>query len=110
MYSVEVEVEVEVEVVVVEPKGSMALMEGHKMLVTALPMYHRASEVLPMNHPMIDPMKVLGAEQAPMSDLIRVDNCHMSSSEHLLEDHLKMLASWVVAVFGVDRVFRSLAN
>jgi hypothetical protein len=101
---------VEVEVVVVEPRGSMALTEGHKMLGTALPMYHRASEVPPMNHSVIDPMLVLGAEEAAMSELMRVGNCHMSSSEHLLEDHLKMLASWV-AVFGMkDRAFRSLAN
>lgn len=94
----------------------MVLLEGHKMLETALPMYHRASEVPPMNHSVIDPMQVLEAEQeleaeeAPMSELIRVDNFHMSSSEHLLVDHLEILASWVVVFGMLDRVFQSLAE
>ena len=83
---------------VVGPKRNMALMEDHKMLETALPMYHRASEVPPMNRSMFDPMQVL-EEEAPMSELTRVGNSHMSSSEHLLVDHL-MLASWAV-VFGM---------
>ena len=95
VYLVEVE-----DVVVVGPMRSMALVEGHKMLGTPLPMSHRASEVPPMNYPMFDPMQVLEAEEAPMSELIRVGNSHMSSSEHLLVDHLKTLASWV-AVFGM---------
>lgn len=104
---------VEVEAVVVESKRSMVFVEGHKMLGTALPMYHRASDVPPTNHSVsrFGPMQVLEAEEAPMSELIWVGNSHMSSSEHLLVDHLKILASCVVAVFGMwDRVFHSLAN
>ena len=84
----------------VEPKGSMASVEGHMMLGTALPKYHRASEAPPMNHLAFDPMKMLESEEAPMSVWIRVGNSHMSSSEHLLVDRLEMLASWA-AVFGM---------
>jgi hypothetical protein len=96
-----VEVVIVVIVVVVGAKRGMALVEGHKMMGTALPMYHRASEVPPMNQPMFDPMQMLEVEEAPMSELIRVGNSHMSSSEHLLVVHLKILASWV-AVFGKE--------
>jgi len=85
--------------VVVEPKRSKALVEPHKMLETAPPMYQRESEVPPMNHSVIDSMQVVEAEEAPMSELIRVGNFRMSSSEHLRVDHLKILASWVT-VFG----------
>ena len=85
---------------IVAPKWSMAFVEGHKMMGTALPMYHRASEAPPMNQSAIDPMQVLEMEEAPMSELIWVGSSHMSSSEHLLVGHLKILASWV-AVFGM---------
>lgn len=95
MHSVEAVV-----VVVVEPKMSMAFVEGNMMLGTELSKYHRVSKVPPMNHPMFDPMQMVEAEEAPMSEMIRAGNSHMSSSEHLLVDHLKMLASWV-AVFGM---------
>jgi hypothetical protein len=102
---------VEVEVVgVVEPKRSMALMEGHEMLGMALPMYHQASEVPPMNHSEFEPMQLLEAEEAPMSELLQVGNSHMSSSEHLLVDHLEMLASCIIVFGMLDRAFHSLAN
>jgi hypothetical protein len=109
VYSVEVEVEV---VGVVESKRSMALVEGHKMLGTALPMFHRASEVPPMNHSVFvfDPMQVLDAEEAPMSESIQVGNFHMSSSEHLQADHLEILASWVVVFGMLDRAFQLLVE
>jgi hypothetical protein len=90
----------EVVVVVVEPKRSMGLMDRHKMLGTALPMYHRASEVHPKDHSMFDPMQVVEMEEDPMSEMIWVGNSRKSSSEHLLVDHLKILASWV-AEFGM---------
>jgi hypothetical protein len=104
---------VEVEVVgVVEPKRCMAWMEGHKTLGTALPicMYHQASEVPPMNHPVFEPMQLLEEEEAPMSELLQVGNSHMSSSKHLLVDHLEMQASWVVVFGMLDRAFHSLAD
>ena len=85
---------------VVEAKRGMEFVEGHKTLGTALPMYHRASEVPPMNHSKFDPMWVVVAAGEAMSEMIWVGNSHMSSSEHLLEDRLKILASWV-AVFGM---------
>ena len=97
-------------VVVVEAKRGMEFVEGHKTLGTALPMYHRASEVLPKNQLMFDPMQVLEAEEAPMWEMLWVGNSHMSSCEHLLVDHFEIQASWV-AVFGMqDRALHSLAN
>ena len=69
-------------VVVVEAKRGMGLEEGHKMMGTALPMYHRASEVHPKNQSMFDPMQMLEAEEAPMWELIPVGSSQMSSSEH----------------------------
>jgi hypothetical protein len=82
----------------------MALEEGHKMLGTALPMYHRESEA-PMNHSMFEAMKML--EVGAMSELMRAGNSHGSNPGYLQVD---LLASWALVFGELDRASHLLAE